>query len=337
MGTNIVIPNSSISSINTRDNISTLAWAPLTLYSNWSNFGNGYPYASIRKHATGAIELKGLIKKTTSTVVNEGIAALPISCTPYENRLFPSVTTIDTSSFQLGTFGVNSNNSIIYIGGSTGFFSLQASWQSEKQTALFFGDSITAGYGLNSTTQRWSFLVSSNLTYTEDNQGIPSSPLQNSGASGSSNSGIINNGFDTYQSRVINQFPDKVFIAYGTNDMFDTLSGVSLDVFKAQYQTVLNDIFKANIRARDIVLVCPPYVSPALIYGNPAYNCNLNKHLSHIQAVKDLAHSNKVLYADSYTPMLNGGGDSLLQSDGVHPNANGHAIIANAVLNAIYI
>lgn len=336
MSVNINFTNSAPS--NVRDDIPTLAWAPFTLSANWSSFGSGNAVAAYRKHASGLIEIKGLLTRSGTPTANEAIATLPTSCTPLENRFVPTLSTVNTSSFQLGGIEIQSNGNIAYITGSTGYFSFEYNFKAEKYTGVDFGDSITAGYGLSSpTTQRWSYLVSNSLGIYEDNQGIPGSPLQNSGASGSTVPGIIGNGYDTYQARILNRYPDKLFIAYGTNDMFDTLAGASLAVFKTQYQAILTAVFAANIRKSDVTLVCPPYVSPSIIYANPAYNCDLAKHLSYIQAVKDLAYLNRCYFADAYTPMLNGGGDALVQGDGVHPNTNGHQIIARAVLNASYI
>jgi hypothetical protein len=63
-------------------------WQDIPLASSWSNYGTGYASAQCRSFIGSLIEVRGTIKKSTTVVVNEVVATLPIGYRPSATMYF---------------------------------------------------------------------------------------------------------------------------------------------------------------------------------------------------------------------------------------------------------
>ncbi|HMI66133.1 MAG TPA: arylesterase [Cyclobacteriaceae bacterium] len=167
---------------------------------------------------------------------------------------------------------------------------------------LFFGDSLTAGYGL-STEEAFPALIEKEL-----NKNGNVAKVVNAGLSGETSAGGL--------SRIdwILQQPIDVFVLeLGGND---GLRGLPLEQTRKNLQAILDKV-KAKYPAVKIVLagmMVPPNMGKT--YSDEFKNI-----------YPDLSKKNK---ATLIPFLLNGVGgvEKLNQADGIHPNVEGHKIVA---------
>ncbi len=179
----------------------------------------------------------------------------------------------------------------------------------KTQTILFFGDSLTAGYGLSPEE---AFPA---LTETLLNKKGNKVKVVNAGLSGETSAGGL--------SRIdwILKQPVEIFVLeLGAND---GLRGLPLDQTRKNLQSIIDKV-KAKYPQTKIVLagmMVPPNM------GN-AYTNEFQK------IFPELAKKNN---ATLIPFLLNGvaGDDKLNQADGIHPNIEGHKIVANTVTKII--
>lgn len=201
--------------------------------------------------------------------------------------------------------------------------------------AVFFGDSITFGLNASDAAHRWVNLVAESQGWTNFiNAGISGSHMQNS----LNKLGVpfADNGRDTYFDRVQVYFPNKVFIMYGMNDFRYTGSNFTVANFQNDYGEVVDALIASGVAADDMILGTIPYV-PASTYtaNSPDYNGGtLAIHLDYNAAIRTIATGRGTRFVDVYTAMLTNGGDALVD-DGVHPNDEGHQVIADAFIEGL--
>jgi acyl-CoA thioesterase I len=120
--------------------------------------------------------------------------------------------------------------------------------------------------------------------------------------------------------------PDIVIIMLGTNDAYTTLTEDD-SVFIADYVRLVTE-FQSLSKKPVIYLVEPPP-----IYNNTISLSNeilVQKVIPNIQQVANQTGSQLI---DAHTPLLN---HSELYLDGVHPSADGAAVLANAIYAALF-
>ena len=171
---------------------------------------------------------------------------------------------------------------------------------------MFFGDSLTAGYGLDDVDDAFPGLIqqsidSLELPYTVVNSGI-------SGETTAGGKGRIN--------WVLNQKPDIFILELGAND---GLRGVPLSETRENLQGII-DAVQQKYPETKIVLVgmqIPPNMG--------------QEYTSEFKNIfPDLAKKNN-LYLVPFLLKNVGGIAELNQSDGIHPTEKGHKILANNV------
>ena len=81
------------------------AWQNLSLFTNWSNYSPGYSTAQCRLYFNGLVEVKGVVKKSTTLIANETIANLPTGYAPSETMLITTYASGGTSRLQIETSG----------------------------------------------------------------------------------------------------------------------------------------------------------------------------------------------------------------------------------------
>lgn len=175
-----------------------------------------------------------------------------------------------------------------------------------SKTILFFGDSLTAGYGLDDVNEAFPALIqktidSLSLNYTVINSGV---------------SGETTAGGRSRIDWVLNQKVDVFILELGAND---GLRGVPLKETSTNLQAIIDAVHNKYPAAK-IVLVgmqIPP-------------NMGIDYTSEFKQIFPRLAKTNKI----SLIPFLLkdvGGIPALNQGDGIHPTAKGHKILARNV------
>lgn len=174
-----------------------------------------------------------------------------------------------------------------------------------QTTILFLGDSLTAGYGVEKDEA-----YPSRLEDLLREKGINDVKLINAGISGSTTASGLSR-LKWYQRAK----PDLLFLALGAND---GLRGLSLEAMEKN----LNDIIEAA-KAEGMTVILAGMEIP------PNYGEEYTRQFREV--FQTLSHK----HAISLMPFLLrevGGIPHLNQSDGIHPNLQGHRIIADNVL-----
>lgn len=177
---------------------------------------------------------------------------------------------------------------------------------SAHKTILCFGDSITAGYGLDDSADAFPALLqkkidSLDLNYTVINSGV---------------SGETTAGGKSRIDWVIKQPVSVFLLELGAND---GLRGVALSETRANLQAII-DVVKTKSPDTTIILAgmqLPP-------------NMGQDYTREFKQLYIDLANKNNIEFIPFILKDV-GGIASLNQSDGIHPNIEGHKILANTV------
>jgi acyl-CoA thioesterase-1 len=179
----------------------------------------------------------------------------------------------------------------------------------KSQTILFFGDSLTAGYGL-STEEAFPSLIEKQLVKKGKKVTVV-----NAGLSGETSAGGL--------SRIdwILKQPVEIFVLeLGAND---ALRGLPLDQTRKNLQAIIDKV-KTKYPKTKIVLagmMVPPNLG--------------NEYTNQFQKMfPDLAKKNN---ATLIPFLLQGvaGDEKLNQADGIHPTAEGHKIVATTVSKII--
>lgn len=176
------------------------------------------------------------------------------------------------------------------------------------KTILFLGDSLTEGLGV-SKESAYPNLVKT-LIQTNLNKKIN---VINGGVSGSTTSDGLSR-LRWYLKRK----PDIVFVALGAND---GLRGLNLSQSQKNLEEIINYALKSNAKVLLAGMLIPPN------YG-PEYS----------QKFKNMYENIKTKYMIRSMPFLLKGiaGEKRFnQADGIHPNEDGHKIIAKEVFEFI--
>ncbi|MFC7358312.1 arylesterase [Jejudonia soesokkakensis] len=191
---------------------------------------------------------------------------------------------------------------------------LNTTEQSEETSAtiaatkniLFFGDSITAGYGLDDSDDAFPGVIqqkidSLDLKYTVINSGV---------------SGETTAGGRSRIDWVINQEVAIFVLELGAND---GLRGVPLSETKSNLQAII-DVVRAQSPDTQIILAgmeLPPNMGQEYTSGFR-------------QLYADLAEKNNLAFIPFILKDI-GGVAALNQADGIHPTIEGHKIVANTL------
>jgi acyl-CoA thioesterase-1 len=176
-----------------------------------------------------------------------------------------------------------------------------------RPVLVCFGDSITAGYGLQpdqaypAALQRK--LDLSGYRYEVNNQGTSGATTKDAVAS----------------VRTVLQFhPEVVIVEYGGND---GLRGLPLDLTRRNLDTVLTTLESAHVKILLAGITLPPNYGPDYIQSFDAMYRDLaaRHHTAFVPMIyKDLVRV-----------------PNTIQADGIHPTAKGSEIIANTLFPAL--
>ncbi len=177
--------------------------------------------------------------------------------------------------------------------------------QDEKKRIVFFGDSITAGYGL-STEQAFPALIQSKL-----DSGKMSYQVINAGLSGETSAGGLSR-----IDWILKAKPDIFVLELGGND---GLRGLSLDETEKNLTTMIE---KVRARNPDVILFLAGMQIP------PNLGQEYTERFRTLFAKVAKANDTELI------PFLLdkvGGEPELNLPDGIHPNVEGHRIVAKTV------
>lgn len=177
---------------------------------------------------------------------------------------------------------------------------------SATKTILFFGDSITAGYGLGSTDDAYPAVIQQKIDTLDLNYTVV-----NSGVSGETSSGG--------RSRIgwiLTQDIDIFLLELGAND---GLRGVPLSETRNNLQAIIDAVKKKDPSTTIILagMELPPNMGQ-----------DYTSEFRNMYAA--LAENNKLIFIPFILKDV-GGIAELNQNDGIHPTIEGHKIIANTV------
>ena len=175
---------------------------------------------------------------------------------------------------------------------------------------LFFGDSLTAGYGL-SVEEAFPALVEKKLM----KNGKPSKVL-NAGLSGETSAGGLSR-----IDWVLRQPVDIFVLELGAND---GLRGLPLEQTQKNLQAIID---KVKIKYPKVKIVIAGMMVPPNM--GPDYTTKFKKIFPEITK-KNNATLIPFLLQDV------AGNEKLNQADGIHPNTEGHKIVADNVYKVIY-
>lgn len=174
---------------------------------------------------------------------------------------------------------------------------------------LFYGDSLTAGNGL-SVEEAFPALIQKKLT--ADGKAVK---VINAGLSGETSAGGL-----ARLDWVLRQPIDIVVLELGAND---GLRGLPLDQTEKNLQAIIDKMKAKNPAVKIIVagMMVPPNMGPD-------YTTKFQK------IFPDLARKNKAALIPFILQDV-AGNEKLNNSDGIHPNVEGHKIVAKNVLKIL--
>lgn len=175
-----------------------------------------------------------------------------------------------------------------------------------KKTILFFGNSLTAGYGLEETSTAFPALIQKRI----DSLGLPYMVV-NAGVSGETSSGG-NSRIDW----ILKQPVDVFILELGAND---GLRGIPFTETQKNLQSIIDKVKAKNKDVKIILagMLVPPNMGP-----------------DYSKAFKDLFPELAKKNETPFIPfILEGvaGEEKLNQGDGIHPTEEGHQIVMENV------
>jgi len=183
--------------------------------------------------------------------------------------------------------------------------------KSSSKTIVFFGDSLTAGYGLEDVNDAYPGLIqdkidSLSLAYT----------VVNSGVSGETTAG----GKSRIDWVLKNQKADIFVLELGAND---GLRGVPLQETKENLQAIIDVVLAKNPATKIVItgMQLPP-------------NMGIDYTTEFKTIFPELAKKNQLELIPFLLENV-GGIPSLNQGDGIHPTAEGHQILAKNVWDVL--
>ncbi len=221
---------------------------------------------------------------------------------------------------------------LLLAGGLAGFTLVK---EKKPVRIVAFGDSITAARrGVNQVwAQRLPDLLKGKVPVELINAGVGSS---HSGTIHDNSVAKVRHGRDRFEEDVLARNPDLVIIAFGANDAYidsntpEGPSRISLEQYRDNLVYMITALRKQKA---NVILVAP---SPG---AAPRPDFQDKRLYEYAKAVRALAKEYRTGLADNYQVFVdygnkNGGYGSLLP-DGIHPNDEGHRLIAENMAKQI--
>ncbi len=201
-----------------------------------------------------------------------------------------------------------------------------------QSSVVTFGDSITDAVA---NTVNYTTRLGLSLDVSTRKQGQSSTPLQNSPqvSDGLPKGG---NGRDRYTTAMTGSGQRDIgVIMYGTNDIgFNNEVNWTVENFENDLDEIVKGLIVAGYSPSRIILCTPPWIQD-YNFGGDFLGADTAKHLTYNTAVRNVAAANNTLFVDCYTALE--GNVNAISSDGLHPNDEGHKLMAHAILEAVSV
>lgn len=226
----------------------------------------------------------------------------------------------------------------------------------EKVNIAALGDSLTRGVVLNNEN-RYSVLKGSFIDIISEKLNLSIKNYAKFGCT----IGFGHNVIDRHSSDI--SATDVTFLEFGGNDCDFDWRGIAdnptsehtpktiLDSFKVQFLSLIERV--RNLGSKPIILSLPPIDSNAYFsfisrFMNEEQRANIIRwlggdidiitrwHETYNKALFEISESTGTPIIDITSPFENYNGDmmALMCSDGIHPNAQGHELIAGSIVGA---
>lgn len=198
------------------------------------------------------------------------------------------------------------------VGKLAAFISLLLLFQANTspKVILFYGDSLTAGYGLSSPEEAFPAKVEKKL-----NQNGNVCKVINAGLSGETSAGGLSR-----LDWVLRQPVDIFVLELGAND---GLRGLPLDQTQKNLQSIIDKVKQKYPKAKIVIagMMVPPNLG--------------NEYTKKFQQIfPELAKKNNATLIPFLLQDV-AGNEKLNQADGIHPNVQGHNIVTETVYKVL--
>jgi lysophospholipase L1-like esterase len=207
-----------------------------------------------------------------------------------------------------------------------------------SQQMAVIGDSVTTGVGASDIAHSWANLVAINKGWRLHNGAHTATMLQNTVQNAVATLGAAAqyNGRDAYIERLLAYKGAKIFILYGLNDLRLNDVAITVALYENDLTEIVDGLIAGGVNAQDIIIGSPSYMNPATYGDGAPWNAGSTvKHVAYAASALAVATAKGTKYKDIYQYMIDNGGNTLLDPDGMHPNDAGHAAIATAFLSVI--
>ncbi len=189
----------------------------------------------------------------------------------------------------------------------------------ESTKIVCFGDSVTGVYYHTGGRRAYTEILRLRLS-----DAFPKNTIEAINAGVSGNTTV--NALERIESDVLAHKPDLVTVMFGLNDM----TRVPLEEYRANLRTIVE---RCRAAGAEVVLCTPNNVE--YTEGRPTA-----KLLEYCAVVREVAEEQKVTLTDCYNAFeaireKDGRAWSLLMSDEIHPNMDGHKRIASTISSAV--
>ena len=216
----------------------------------------------------------------------------------------------------------------------------------DKLNFVVLGDSIAAGYGIESEVDRYANIVANNKEYD----------LNNLAVSGHKSADLLKLVKEDSKVKSGVEKADIISVSIGGNDFLHDLNAIitNLTLYGAESKYVKNIIENLNTNLNgiiteirklnpDTVIILQTVYNPLAIKN--VYGITIIPAFAQVYAVFNsvfisVADANENVYvADVYTAFANDYAENnnpeIIQDDGIHPSVSGHKIISDVLLSEI--
>jgi lysophospholipase L1-like esterase len=216
--------------------------------------------------------------------------------------------------------------------------SFLATWRGRAGVLATFGDSLTEALTMADPADRWANRLAEALGARLLNRGLSGTVLQDSPAAG--RTPLADNGLSRFRRDLLGtDRADVIAILYGTNDARYTAAPDTFGAegFVRDYRILLSTLLGSGYRPEALVLGSPGHLPDAgFAVGAERGFAGQSRatYQGYAALVRSLAAEFGCFYAAVNERMASEGGDALILPDNVHPNAEGHRVIAAAFRDA---